>query len=257
MVQPSSANKLASVTNTNASSPGVSIFIVEDSVPEGGIFNVVGVVTPAFSTGSLSRAKLSATDPTNKIADFNQDFPIRNGDTEALKTFTIINDSVPGSDGTVTISWESGAAFTTPTVNVSDTITVTEDDGSAIVSELKLESAYTAGVIAGDLILFDVTMTPPPESAAQIAIEVIDGARMPLTGSPIMVTIIPATGEESSSTRGQIAVAATGVASPVTLQFPRSVTGYTFSSTGRSVQVPLENANNDSESNDCWKRCRG
>ena len=35
----------------------------------------------------------------------------------------------------------AGAAFTDPTVNVSDTITVTEDDGSATVSELKLESA--------------------------------------------------------------------------------------------------------------------
>ena len=33
---PSSANKLASVTSTTASSPGVSIFIIEDAVPEGG-----------------------------------------------------------------------------------------------------------------------------------------------------------------------------------------------------------------------------
>ena len=202
---------MASVTNTTASSPGVSIFIIEDTVPEGGIFNVVGVVTPAFSTGTLSRAKLSATDPTNKITDFNQDFPIRNGDTEALKSFTIINDSVPGADGTVTISWGSGAAFTAPTVNVSDTITVTEDDGSATVAELKLESAYTAGVLAGDLILFDVTMTPPPATATQIVIEAIDGTRMQLTGSPITVTINPAAGEASSTTRGQIAVAATGV----------------------------------------------
>ena len=138
---PSTANKLASVTNTTASSPGVSIFIVEDTVPEGGIFNVVGVVTPAFSTGSLSRAKLSATDPTNKIENFDPDFPISNGDTEALKSFMIINDTVPGADGTVTVSWLSGAAFTAPTVNVSDTITVTEDDGSATVAELKLETA--------------------------------------------------------------------------------------------------------------------
>ena len=237
---PSSANKLASVTNTTASSPGVSIFIVEDTVPEGGIFNVVGVVTPAFSTGTLSRAKLSATDPTNKITDFNQDFPIMNGDTEALKTFTIINDDVPGADSTVTISWRDGAAFTAPTANRSATITVTEDDGSATVSELKLESAYTAGVIAGDLILFDVTMTPPPESAARIPIEVIDGARMPLTGSPIEVTINPATSEASSSTRGQIAVAATGVPSPVTLQFASMVTGYTFAAGGRSIELPLE-----------------
>ena len=236
---PSTADKLASVTSTTASSPGVSIFIIEDAVPEGGIFNVVGVVTPAFSTGTLSRAKLSATDPTNKITDFNEDFPIRNGDTEALKSFTIINDDVPGADGTVTISWDGGAAFTAPTVNVSDTITVTEDDGSATVAELKLESAYTAGVLAGDLILFDVTMTPPPESATQIAIEAIDGTRMQLTGSPITVTINPAAGQASSTTRGQIAVAATGVQVSVTLQFASSVTGYTFVPIGRSIDVPL------------------
>ena len=72
-----------------------------------------------------------------------------NGDTEALKTFTIINDSVPGADGTVTISWGGGAAFTAPTVNVSDTITVTEDDGSATVSELKLESALYCWGVSG------------------------------------------------------------------------------------------------------------
>ena len=43
---PSPVNKRGSVTNTIASNPGVSIFIIEDSVPEGGTFNVVGVSHP-------------------------------------------------------------------------------------------------------------------------------------------------------------------------------------------------------------------
>ena len=103
-----------------------------------------------------------------------------------------------------------------------------------------MESDYTAGVIAGDLILFDVTMTPPPATAAQIPIEVIDSAQVQLAGSPITVTINPAAGEESSSTRGQIAVPETGVQTPVTLQFANSVRGYTFALGGRSIEVPLE-----------------
>ena len=110
-----------------------------------------------------------------------------------------------------------------------------------VLAELKLETVYTAGVLAGDIILFDVTLTPPPANATTIMVEAVDAGSSDavLTGSPITVSIAPAAGEASSSTRGQLAVASTGVTGPITLKFPDALNGYTFVPIGKSLSVPL------------------
>ena len=106
---------------------------------------------------------------------------------------------------------------------------------------LTLATEHTNGVLAGDIILFDVTLTPPPVTETIIMVEAIDtgNSNTALNGTPISVTINPDENATSSSATGQITVASSGVTGPITLKFPDDLTGYTFDPPGKSLSVPL------------------
>ena len=131
---PSFAEKLASsdITTSTAGKPGMTIYILEDTVTEGGSFTVIAPITPP-TTSSFILLFLTASDPGNLIDSFVPDFAIGGGSTERITTMTIVDDNQPGTEGTVTLSLQGQITVHNPTINNSDTITVVDNDGDPVV----------------------------------------------------------------------------------------------------------------------------
>ena len=131
---PSFAEKLGSsdITTSTAGKPGMTIYILEDTVTEGGTFTVIAPITPP-TTSSFILLFLTASDPDNLIDSFVPDFAIGGGSTERTTTMTIVDDEQPGTEGTVTLSLEGQITVHNPTIRNSDSITVVDNDGDPVV----------------------------------------------------------------------------------------------------------------------------
>ena len=122
--------------------------------------------------------------------------------TTMFVPFSLTGDVDGDKRFTITLSVQAGANATVDDTTPTNVSTVTIEDDDVALAELKLETEHTDGVLAGDIMRFNVTLTPPPEAATDIMVEAIDTGNSDavLAGTPIMVTINPAESATSSTT---------------------------------------------------------